>query len=479
MKKITLFFLAFIFCLAAISQSLQVSKTGRYLETSDGKPFIWLGDTGWELFHRLNREEATEYLNARAKQGFSVIQAVVLAENDGLRVPNPYGEVPLIDLLPEKPNEKYFEHVDFIIRKANELGLYVGLLPTWGDKLYSLHPAAGPVVFNEVNAEKYGEFLGKRYKSARVIWILGGDRNIDSEEVLNIWRAMARGLRKGDGGAHLIGFHPRGESSSSYWLHNEEWLDFNLYQSGHARRFNQVYDYAQSDYLKQPVKPVIDGEPAYEGIPVRFYDYCDWSKPLRVPDAVLNEDGTIRDLTHFREGFFSDYDIRVHAYWNFLSGTCGYTYGNNAIWQFYKRRGPIAIPCLGDWKDAMENPGANQIRHIRKLFEQFSLSKLVPDQSVVYGPIPAGSGHIRAAGSVHGTFAIIYLAQGQPVEVVMKKLSARVVTASWYNPRTGETTQIGEYGNKGIRRFTPPSRGDGNDWVLLLTASENVAEVGK
>lgn len=39
------------FCCA--EAQLRVSSNNRFLETSDGKPFFWLGDTAWELFHRL------------------------------------------------------------------------------------------------------------------------------------------------------------------------------------------------------------------------------------------------------------------------------------------------------------------------------------------------------------------------------------------------------------------------------------------
>ena len=57
-----------------------VSKDKHYLVKKDGKPFFWLGDTAWELFHRLNREEAKKYLQYRADKGFTVIQAVVLVQ---------------------------------------------------------------------------------------------------------------------------------------------------------------------------------------------------------------------------------------------------------------------------------------------------------------------------------------------------------------------------------------------------------------
>src|SRR5678815_2392146 len=111
---------------------LKVSENRRYLQYEDGRPFFYLGDTAWELFHRLNREEATQYLTNRAQKGFTVIQAVVLAQLGGLTVPNPYGDLPLVEKDPARPVEAYFQHVDFIVNKAEELGLFVGMLPTWG-----------------------------------------------------------------------------------------------------------------------------------------------------------------------------------------------------------------------------------------------------------------------------------------------------------------------------------------------------------
>ena len=72
-----------------------VSANGHYLTYEDGMPFFWLGDTGWELFHRLQLKEIATYLDNRKQKGFNVIQAAVLAEMDGLRKPNQYGEVPL------------------------------------------------------------------------------------------------------------------------------------------------------------------------------------------------------------------------------------------------------------------------------------------------------------------------------------------------------------------------------------------------
>jgi hypothetical protein len=141
-----------------------VSDNARYLVHRDGRPFFYLGDTAWELFHRLNREEADLYLQTRARQGFTAIQAVVLAELDGPDVPNSYGDLPLVDHDPRRPVEAYFQHVDWIVGRAAELGLWTAMLPTWGSHMLS-GVLADPAV-----AHDYGLFLVKRYEDHPINW---------------------------------------------------------------------------------------------------------------------------------------------------------------------------------------------------------------------------------------------------------------------------------------------------------------------
>jgi hypothetical protein len=245
---------------------LRVSKNQRFLETTDGKPFFWLGDTAWELFHRLSREEADLYLKNRAEKGFTVIQAVALAEMDGLHDPNFYGETPLENDDPTKPREAYFQHVDYIVRKAEQLGLYIGLLPTWGDKVFKDRWGMGPEIFNITNAKIYGRWIGNRYKNQKnIIWILGGDRNPRDESDVAIWRAMAEGISEGAGGNNkaLMTFHPQpngvAEGGSAKWFHADAWLDFNMFQTGHCRETN-LWDRMEYAYQLKPTKPVLDGE---------------------------------------------------------------------------------------------------------------------------------------------------------------------------------------------------------------------------
>jgi len=435
--------------LATPPTGLKVSQNKRFLVDSQGKPFFYLGDTAWELFHRLNREEADRYLENRAKKGFTVIQAVAIAELDGHQDPNPYGHLPLVDLDPAKPavkdgpNNDYWDHVDYIVRKAESLGLIIGFLPTWGRYWHDANP-----IFNAANAEAYGEWLGKRYRDSALIWILGGDRSVDNDQQAEIIRAMARGLRRGDGGSHLMTLHPPGGSGSSKWFHDDPWLDFNMRQNGHVPEYTGRYDQTRADYDRTPVKPVLDGEPIYEDHPVSF---------------------NAKSLGHSIAG-----DVRRPLYWDLFSGAFGHTYGHHSVWQMWQPgRNPINNPLM-PWFEAIDQPGAGQMQFARRLLESRPFLTRVPDDEIIVTDRVAtsvpGAGRYRfvATRDASGSYAMVYAPIGRAFKVRMDKISGRKVKAWWFNPRDGKAETIGTFPNSGEREFTPPDQGEMLDWVLVL-----------
>ncbi|MBQ5355841.1 MAG: DUF4038 domain-containing protein, partial [Clostridia bacterium] len=118
---------------------LKIHPDRRHLTDETGRTVYLIGDTAWELFHCLNREEVLRYLDCRAEQRFNFIQCVILAERGGLTEPNAYGRLPLLlgeDGIPdpERPDlggpYSYFDHVEFIVSAAEARGLYMGVLPT-------------------------------------------------------------------------------------------------------------------------------------------------------------------------------------------------------------------------------------------------------------------------------------------------------------------------------------------------------------
>jgi hypothetical protein len=240
-----------------------------------------------------------------------------------------------------------------------------------------------------------------------------------------------------------------------------------MFQSGHSRKYADVYRFGETLLEVNPRKPFVEAEPAYEDIPVEFWKYLDWSNPLPVPENVLNEDRTIAQKEYFKQGFFDDHDIRVFAYWNFLAGVCGYTYGNNAIWQMFEKGGDMAIPCLTDWRVALDRPGAISMRYVRKIFEHRPFHLLVPNQSAIIGSNPRDSLHIRSAMASDKSFMLVYASVGQKLNINLSEMENGAI-ASWYNPRNGKVTKMGKIENENSYQFVPPTSGRGNDWLLVL-----------
>ena len=425
---------------------LTVSANKRYLVHQDGTPFFWLGDTAWELFHRLNREEADQYLKKRAEQGFTVVQAVALAEFDGLKEPNPYGETPLLNNDPTTPNEAYFKHVDYIVDKAAQYGMVIAFLPTWGDKLFKNTWGQGPEIFNPANARSYGRYVGNRYKNREnIVWILGGDRNPreGSQDVV-VWRAMADGIQEAVGGADkaLISYHPQPngrEGGALQWFEQERWLDFNIHQNGHCR-FTPVYDYITVSYNRQPTRPTMDAEPIYEDHPVCF---------------------NAKEL-----GYSSAYDVRIYTYLDLFAGAHGHTYGCHDIWQMYSANRPAVNGPHMYWQEALDLPGATQMKHVRKLMTARPLLDRVPDQSLIVENDLGPADRIQATRGLD--YAFVYSTVGKPFTINPGKVSGKTLTATWFDPRTGKTQPAGTFTNQQPQSFKPPTQGYGQDWVLVL-----------
>jgi hypothetical protein len=452
MKPIVLV-LALTMAAGAALPDLKIADDHRHIVTAGGKPFLLLGDTAWELFHRLTREEAELYLRNRADKGFNTILAVALAEYE-FDKPNAYGELPLENNDPTKPRDAYFRHVDWIVDQAASLGLYTAMLPTWGDK-WNKKWGKGPEIFTPENAAVYCEWLANRYKDKPIIWILGGDRAVENDNQRAIIRAMAAGLKKGDGGKHLISFHPQGHTNSSDYWPDERWLDFHMFQSGHGHRAIANYDMNAKNLALPALKPTLDGEPCYEDHPVRG----------------LMKNGKPTE-------WFNDYDARRAAWWSILSGACGHVYGTHSIWQFHdltKRR--AQTDARTPWQQAMDLPGATQVGVMRKFMERLDWTKLLRADDFLPKQ-QKGPNRAMAAVATDGSFALIYLPDARTGSIApdLKKLSfpPDKLRASGFNPATGQPVHDFKLAD-GLITFTPDAgteSGKPKDRLLLIGAAK-------
>lgn len=445
---------------------LKISNDSHYITNQQNEPFFWLGGTAWELIHRLDRKEVDKYLTDRSEKGFTVIQTVILAELDGLNTPNAYGETPLINNDPTKLNEKYFKHVDYVINKANELGLYIGLLPTWGDK-FNKKWGLGPEIFNSNNAKIFGELLAKRFTSYNnLIWILGGDRAPENKKHFDIIRAMAKGIRSVDK-THLMTYHPSGATKATDYF-DEQWLDFDMYQSGHSRKAKE-YSYVVESKKSKSARPIINGEARYENILDRF-----WEKHTDgwLDDAIKGEEQNDNTRDSFSEkqtyGWLDDGDVRVSAYWSMISGAAGYTYGCNDIWQMYDINKKPIIYARTDWQVALDLPGSSHMKYMKKLFELFPWQKMTYTPSLVLNNNPEDESYIVCAIGENKDFAIFYTPTGKSIKADLSKINYKNIEAFWFNPRSGKVKKIDTFETKTPHEFKPWSSGWGSDFLLII-----------
>ena len=322
---------------AGVSYPIKVSENGRHFVDQKGEPFLYHADTGWHLFEKLTRAEVEQYLENRRRKGFNTVQVQLLAETRENHT-NAMGAAPLLrthDL--STPNEAFFAHVDWALRKANEKGIQLVIAPAW----LGCCEAGWKHILKTNGVEKcreFGRYLGRRYQqSPNVMWLQGGDK--DPGQFLPYVNAMAAGLKETDSN-HLHTAHAGSPKSAMEFYANEPWLGVNSTYTYSPNITNvgrpqfHVYAATLADYNRRPIKPTIMIESAYE-----------------------NERNSQPRW------------IRREAWWSVLSGAAGHAFGNAPIYFF--RSG---------WQQALDGTGSGDMAHLKKLFDQVAWHKLVPDQ---------------------------------------------------------------------------------------------------
>ncbi len=433
---------------------LKISENGRYMQHENGTPFFWMGETGWLLPERLDRSEASYYLSNCRKAGYNVVQVQTV---NGVPAINFYGQYSHPDGFNFKEINKkgvygYWDHMDYIIKKAEQNGIYIGMVCIWGNLV-----KAGLMSVKE--AEAYGKFLAERYKdSPNIIWIMGGDVKGDINP--DQWNTMARTIKSIDKN-HLMTYHPFGRTSSIYWFHNAEWLDFNMFQSGH-RRYDQTrgdgdntaeaavaednWRYVEAGLAMKPAKPILDAEPSYEDIPHGLHDPAEprWMAP----------------------------DVRRYAYWSVFAGAFGHTYGHNCIMQMLKVANEGGYGGNKTWYDSMKDPGFNQMKYLKNLMLSFPFFERVPDQSIIAGQ--NGERYDRAIATRGNDYLLVYNYTNRKMEIDLTKISGTKKNVWWYDVTNGTLKYVGEFDSKVTPFVYEGASGAGNDRVLIaVDASKN------
>lgn len=455
---------------------LRISDNHRYFVKADGTPFIWLADTVWTLASRLKWDDVDYLMRKRKSQGFTVLQIVALDPEQDAEMRNPAGIKALVNDDPLTPDERYFAYLDWIIARAADYGFYVLLLPAWGQLVvgenWMGHKFEKTV--NETNAYGYGRWIGNRYKDVNhIIWCLGGDRHPihQGADYRNVWRLLAEGLAKGITGQDLkynepnaawqdllITYHACHEretglcSTFSYWTDEEAWISFIMLQSGHGLK-PKNYELVKNEYERPKTMPVWDGEPAYEMMPTSW--------------PVIST-------------FHDDWIVRKRAYWSLFAGSFGHTYGHSTVWCSISEKEKNKVRFLS-WFEALDCPGAYQIKVLRDFLESRDLSTCVPAQEILLNQAEQADEimdeHRQACRQADGRFICVYFPSGGQETIDLSSLSAGTRELWWFNPRDGlcyqdETTQTNDplmvEEEMNSLNVTSPTAGSHQDWILVI-----------
>lgn len=390
--------------------SIRVSPNGRYFVDANGEPFFWLGDTQWQLFREFTLEDAAEVLRRRKAQEFSAIQIMITGEGDGTK-PNLAGETPWLGNDPAAPNEAFFRNADAVVEAAlaTDQVLVLGVY----------HKTQRETIPLE-KARAYARWIAERYRDApHVIWTMYPEAK---DEYVPIMHELVAGLREGDGGTHLITVHPDPSPASSSFIHEEEWLDFNMIQTWHDLGLNVPM--VRDDYARTPAKPTVMAEGGYETAP---HTGPPWT-PL---------------------------DCRRQAWWSYLCGG-HHSYGHHGNWT-----------SPGTWRDWIDSPGARHMTVCRQVLTALPRWwDLAPEQDLIVSGAGEGEGQNVAARSASDDWALVYLIGTATVSINMARVcGGNASRASWVDPTTGERAEIGHQPKVGEAPFTTPT---GWEDALLL-----------
>jgi hypothetical protein len=393
---------------------VKVSDNGRYFVDQKGTPVFWMGTTQWQLFREYKIEDARTILEKTADKGFVFAQVMLAGVGDGTK-PNVYGEKPWINDNPLTPNEAYFKNVDAVVRIAREDNVTISM---------TLYHQRWRKIITAENGRAWAKWLAQRYNEVpNIVWSMTPEAK---QEFVPVLRELAAGLHEGDGGRHLITFKPDPAPYSSSFIHDEPWLDFDSMQTW--KSVELIYPMVTHDYNLQPTKPVLMAEGAYEHGSEYGFDVS----PLW---------------------------IRRQAYYSYLAGA-HHTYGHNDSWR-----------VLPTWKQALDAPGAVQLRTLKKVF--LGLPEwwyLVPDQSIfASGGQTQGQILNLAARHKDGKWVMVYLGSKASFSIHVDKIAGAKVTARWIDPKTGTATTAGSFSNTGTQSFTTPEGWE--DAILILELS--------
>ena len=410
---------------------------GHYFEYSDGKPFLWIGDTWWNWTDkRIYLETFKKLVDDRSEKGFNIGQLFVPG--------NGWGEISsLLDNTYTILDTDHASKVEEMIKYANSKGITVWIHAWWSRENL-------PETIGADKMQRWWRYLVHRFGAYNVIWVIGGEYNMYNNGgfPLDFWKKLGKMVDDEDPYERIIGLHNTppfwtGGAEAPQWstgsvLHNESWLDYNQSQTGHGRYANEMIPMVVSEeYARKPSKPIVVTEPWYE----------------------------------FIEGDPSGLDIRFAAWSAILSGAAGHTYGGGHVWLASV---PEAPGGGGTWpyekgfeRTTYDYEGAVSMKHLAAFFKDIEWWKLSPRPDLVK-EYPQPFCLADPAKEY-----ILYLRYGGVVKLEMDANAAsHSYVYRWYEPGTGKYYDERKISGKETLLFNCPESYPGTlklkDFVLHI-----------
>ena len=342
--------------------NLTVSGTNDYL-LKDGEPFFYLADTVWAAFANLSVERWGAYLRYRRAQGFNAIQISILPithdtstsdRNDDPFLPDADGHWDFHRL-----NPAYFDKAERMVDMAVAWGFVPVLGVLWKCYVPGTHASRRspvPSVMPLDAVEAYVEHVAERFARFAPMFFVSGDTAWDSDDEPPYYMAALEIVRR-ICPESLITMHmvPSAVLPDAF----AEKVDLYMYQSGHGPEQQTPYLLAEKYRSYSIKRPVVNGEPCYEG------------------------HGRGATRTRFRA-----FDMRKATWQSLLSGAkMGMTYGGHGVWSCHFEGMGFVQPHSKfvpyDWEDALRLPGAWDVAYAKWLFEQYGLFDTNPVDMLV------------------------------------------------------------------------------------------------
>ncbi|MFA6815703.1 MAG: DUF4038 domain-containing protein [Lentisphaeria bacterium] len=401
---------------------LKVSRDHHYLAYKDDTPFLWMGDTAWIAPLKASATDWQTYVNDRVKKHFSVIQISPASAWSG-RTTDTTGNTPFIGAGITQWNPAYWQGFEEKVEYANRKGLTILLVGIMCPVDHSSTSADAQLFARNIVARLYGN---------QVIFAPSFDRPYSTlgDEVGNAINAATS--------IHLITQHPNtpyhpSKNTTAEAYYDKSYLDFSANQSGHNGvdlswcHWKAIF-WNLSLYNRSPDKPVINAEAIYDG-------YARGGKTATA------------------------YDARAMGYLSWLSGSMGYTYGRQGLFNWE----------TDGWKSASQQPSSTQMKYLYDFFNAIEWWRLLPAHDKIMNQSSDNLTMMAFAETAKGDFGVAYLPDNRSIKIDMSSFSSPV-EGEWYNPTTGSYSAIrGRMENSGMHSFRTLAQGD---WVLLLKVAQ-------